>query len=279
MSDSTAPKLSFEVIPSEGYTTLKLVGAFENDSAKALLEQTKTLTEPPVHMIVNCEHSGEITANGIRALVQFQQKLKSVNKQMRLLGVSDPLQKLFKQEGVDKSLKIVPSLRSALVEFGLVTARTLDVNFINPFLLATVNVLEIQASTKAIQGQIYKKTSKDQFNGDISGVIGLISDAFSGSVVITFPKDTFLKIMSRMLGEEVTVINKDIEDGAGELTNIIFGQAKVSLNEKGYGIKTAIPSVISGEGHSVLQMTDGPRVVIPFETDVGKFFVEICLSA
>ncbi len=202
-----------------------------------------------------------------------------MNKEMRFIGVSASVLKQFKLGGVDKRLKVVASLHSALVEFGLVTPRALDVNFINPFLLATVKVLETQASTKATQGPIFKKTSKDQFNGDISGVIGLISDAFSGSVVISFPKETFLKIMSRMLGEEVTSINKEIEDGAGELTNIIFGQAKVTLNEKGYGIKTAIPTVISGQGHSVTQMTDGPRVVIPFETDVGKFFVEICLSA
>lgn len=278
MEGSNAHKLSYELVQSEGYTTLKLVGPLEPESAKALLETSFALIEPPVHVVVNCEDTAEISPSGVRALMQLQQKLKQKNRQIRLVGAGEKILKFLKQEGVEKSLRAVLTLRSALVDFGLVTPLSLDVNFINPFLLATLNVLEKQASTKAVQGQIYKKDPKEKFNGDISGVIGLVSEAFSGSVVISFPKDTFLKIMSRMLGEELTVINKDIEDGAGELTNIIFGQAKISLNEKGYGIKTAIPSVISGEGHSVLQMTDGPRVVIPFETDVGKFFVEICIS-
>lgn len=58
-----------------------------------------------------------------------------------------------------------------------------------------------------------------------------------------------------------------------------FGQAKVILNEKGYGIKTAIPSVVSGRNHSLETLTKGPIVVVPFESSKGNFFVEICLSA
>ena len=81
-----------------------------------------------------------------------------------------------------------------------------------------------------------------------------------------------------MLGEEYQEISKDIIDGAGELTNMIFGQAKVTLNQKGYGIQTAIPSVISGKNHSLSALTKGPIVVIPFSTEAGPFFIEICVS-
>ena len=43
--------------------------------------------------------------------------------------------------------------------------------------------------------------------------------------------------------------------------------------------KTAIPSVVCGHGHSVQGVTSGPVVVVPFETDAGPFFIEICMSA
>jgi len=154
----------------------------------------------------------------------------------------------------------------------------LDVEFINPFLSATLKVLEIQASTKATAGTIEIKGQKQNPPCAISGIIGITAEAFNGSVVIGFPKETFLGIMSRMLGEEYTSFNKDIIDGAGELTNIIFGQAKVALNEKGFGIKMAIPSVISGTGIEVHGVTKGPIVVVPFKTDLGPFFIEISLS-
>lgn len=158
-------------------------------------------------------------------------------------------------------------------------AKKLDVNFVNPFLEATMKTLETQCSTKAVPGQIFMKTRGDKFSGDISGVIGLVTDVFTGSVVISFPATTFLPIMTRMLGEECTEINDMIRDGAGELTNIIFGQAKIVLNKQGFGIKTALPSVIAGADHSVVPMTNGPRIAVPFETDVGPFSIEICLSA
>ena len=154
----------------------------------------------------------------------------------------------------------------------------IDINFVNPFLAATLNVLKIQASVTAEPGKVYLKKPDDELKGDVSGIIGIVSDAFNGSVVISFPEKTFLKVMSNMLGEEYKELSKDILDGAGEITNMIFGQAKVTLNDRGYGIKIALPQVVSGKGHSLSSMSKGPTVVIPFTSDAGDFFVEISLS-
>ena len=81
-----------------------------------------------------------------------------------------------------------------------------------------------------------------------------------------------------MLGEPITEINQDIKDGAGELTNMIFRQAKVALNQKDYGLKAAIPSVITGKNHSIKSLTSGPWVMISFQTDIGELYIEICTS-
>jgi chemotaxis protein CheX len=154
----------------------------------------------------------------------------------------------------------------------------IDINFVNPFLGATLNVLKVQASVEAQPGKIALKQPGETFRGDVSGVIGIVSEAFKGSVVISFPEQTFLKVMSNMLGEDYTKISQDIVDGAGEITNMIFGQAKIVLNERGYGIQIALPQVISGKNHSLSTKSKGPTVIIPFTSTVGEFFVEICLS-
>ena len=153
-----------------------------------------------------------------------------------------------------------------------------DINFVNPFLAATLNVLKVQAGIAAEPGKVFVKKDSDSMSGDVSGVIGIVSDSFNGTVVITFPEKTFLNVMSGMLGEELTELNKDLVDGAGEITNMIFGQAKVSLNDRGYGIKMALPTVISGKNHSLSALSKGPMVVVPFKSSAGDFFVEICLS-
>lgn len=155
----------------------------------------------------------------------------------------------------------------------------IDINFVNPFLAATLHVLKVQANIEATPGKVFlKKDSSTHLSGDVSGVIGIVSDTFNGSVVISFPEGTFLNVMSSMLGEECKELSKDILDGAGEITNMIFGQAKITLNDRGYGIKIALPTVVSGKGHSLSGMTKGPTVIIPFTSPAGNFFVEICLS-
>lgn len=161
---------------------------------------------------------------------------------------------------------------------GMISKKALDVGFVNPFIDATVKVLGTQANTKSTAGKIYVRKRGEKFSGDISGVIGLVCDAFNGSVVISFPEKTFLEIVSRIFGEKHLTITREIEDGAAELTNIIFGQAKIVLNERGYGIKTALPSVVTGKDHSVVPASQGAVVVVPFESDAGAFFIEITTS-
>jgi chemotaxis protein CheX len=272
--------MTLSVAKNSTYTTMSLLGKAQPDNVSELRAHVEDLTSAGAQdLIINCQNLSDLSISWVQVLLQIHQKLKKLNKQIRLINVNDGIATYLKQEGVTNSLRLADNLQTALSEVGLKTPKILDVNFINPFLSATIKVLQTQTQTTAKPGQIYKKDSKEKFLGDISGVIGMVTDAFSGSVVISFPGETFLKIMSRMLQEECTVINKDIEDGAGELTNIIFGQAKVILNEQGFGIKTALPSVITGSDHSILNMSSGPRVVIPFSTDVGDFFIEICTSA
>ncbi len=154
----------------------------------------------------------------------------------------------------------------------------LNTDFIHPFLNATIHILNVQANLPAEPGKAYLKKQNDRLVGDVSGIIGVVSDKFNGSVVISFPETTFLKVMSNMLGESFTELSPEIVDGAGEILNMIFGQAKIVLNEKGYGIKTAIPSVVTGKQLNVSTMTKGPVVVVPFQSGAGDFFVEICLN-
>ena len=275
------PKVTshFEIVENDGFKVLKMNGNLENDSAKTFSESIPSIIgSSAVDIILNFENVSEISGHWLRALLTLHNELKKSNKQMRMIYVSKAVDDFMKREGVNTVLKTQADLRSALAELKLVTKQTLDVNFINPFLNAAIKVLETQASTKVTPGKIYRKEGRGKFIGDISGVIGLVCEAFTGSVVISFPAPTFLKIMSRMLGEECTTMTKDIADGAGELTNMIFGQAKVVLNDKGYGIKTALPSVVTGSDHTILQMSNGPIMVIPFQTDAGDFFIEVCIS-
>ena len=270
----------YSISSSDEYLTVKLIGSCDYNNIKSFrIDISRYLENGIRNIICNCELLTSLSKDWIRELMTIQQTLKTNEKLLRLILVSPDMKKDLKEKGLDTAFKISTNLREALSDFGLVTKKMLDTDFINPFLSATLHVLKVQANVTAENEKIYAKKPGDKFVGDISGVIGIVSESFNGSVIISFPEKTFLNVMGGMLGEVYTEVNKDILDGAGEITNMIFGQAKIVLNEKGYGIKTALPSVVTGKDHSLSTMTKGMIVVVPFKSSAGDFFVEICLSA
>jgi len=152
----------------------------------------------------------------------------------------------------------------------------MDASLINPFISATINVLETMAFIKCKAEKPYLKKD-DVAKGDVTGVIG-ITGASNGTIAVTFEEETILKIVSNMFGEEMTKLNNEVADAVGELTNMISGQARRELEENGKIFEAAIPSVVAGKNHQITHYTDGPKIAIPFTTDGGRFTIEVCLE-
>ena len=150
----------------------------------------------------------------------------------------------------------------------------MNVDYINPFLEGTVNVLKTMAMVDPNPGKPFLKKNATSI-GDISGIIG-ITGATEGSLAVTFSESCILHIVSNMLGEKFTAINADIVDAVGEITNMISGDARRILGEGGLSLEASIPTVIRGKGHIVEHVANSPTIVIPFDTIHGKFTVEVC---
>lgn len=152
----------------------------------------------------------------------------------------------------------------------------LDVNFFNPFIQGTLKTLQIQCQIEANTAKPFIKGTQQQPEFDIAGILGITSKTFNGSLSLLFPETVFIKAMSGMMGEEYTEITKDLQDGAAELLNIIFGTAKTVLNDQGYRIDKAIPSFIRGRDIKASTLAKSSVLVIPFLTQHGEFHLEIC---
>lgn len=152
----------------------------------------------------------------------------------------------------------------------------MDVKIINPFINATLNVLETMAFIKSEAEKPYLK--KDNVaKGDVSGVVGFTGET-NGTVFITFDESCIVKIVSNMFGEQMIEINDEIKDAVGELTNMISGQARRELEEIGEVFQGTIPTVVTGKNHELQTLTKGPRIAIPFKTDSGNFTIEVALE-
>jgi chemotaxis protein CheX len=152
----------------------------------------------------------------------------------------------------------------------------LDTKFFKPFVEGTIKTLEVQCGLKITPEKPFFKDQKPYTEFAIAGVIGINSNAFNGTITLCFPEKVFLGIMEKMLGEKFTEINQDLQDGASELLNIIFGQAKTTLNNQGYTIQKAIPTVVRGTNIITSALSKTRVVVLPFKLDFGEFHVEIC---
>lgn len=114
--------------------------------------------------------------------------------------------------------------------------------------------------------------------GDVSGIITLMQETLNGTFVVTFPKETILEMLGRIYRRQFTEITPSVRSGVGELTNMIYGATKASLNRSGYNFKMARPNVIIGDQHTVLGCSPGPGLLIPFSTPIGDFNVILSLE-
>ena len=153
----------------------------------------------------------------------------------------------------------------------------MNIEFINPFINSISNVIVTMATLEVTPGTAKSKTD-DHAYGDVSGIIGMISDTLKGSMALSFTEPAILEITSRMLGEKVTSIDEMVADCVGEITNMVTGGAKTILAETGHYFDMATPVIVTGKGHDITHRFKGAKVIIPFTIPAGEFFVEICFE-
>jgi chemotaxis protein CheX len=151
----------------------------------------------------------------------------------------------------------------------------MDVRYINPFLNGTIEVIRKMAFVEPTAGKPYVKKDETA-EGDVSGIIGITGDAI-GSLAISFSEPCICGVVNSMLGESYREINKDIFDAVGEITNMISGVARTFLEKDGLIVYAAIPTVVYGRKHYIRHILSSPSIVIPFTTEGGNFFVDVCI--
>jgi chemotaxis protein CheX len=154
--------------------------------------------------------------------------------------------------------------------------RSINVDYINPFIEATINTFQTMVNVVPTREKVFLKGEGEESYG-VSGIIGLAGEA-TGSVVLNFPEQVAIAAVAKFIGEEIKTINSSVVDGVGELTNIIAGDAKNRLMQKGYKFEIGLPKIVTGRNYITAQKTTVPCIVISFTSEMGKFSIEVSLS-
>ena len=150
----------------------------------------------------------------------------------------------------------------------------MNASYINPFIKSIRNVFKTMLATEVTVGKPHIKAD-DTDRPDVSGVIGFSGDA-SGSVVLCFSSEAAVKVASTFAGMDAGLDSEDFADAIGELANMVAGGAKSEF--VGLDITVSLPSVIIGERHKVSRSVAHPRLVIPCETGLDHFVVEVSMK-
>ena len=152
-----------------------------------------------------------------------------------------------------------------------------EMEYLNPFIEGTKNVLKTMASMKAEFKELHFANDFRIF-GDVSGIIGLSGKA-EGTVVITFYWVLARKVISQMMQVEEDKINAElIHDGVGELINMISGSSKKAFVGKPYHFELSLPTVVMGSGHQIGHPEDASIAALIFDMEKSSFVVQVCLK-
>jgi len=158
--------------------------------------------------------------------------------------------------------------------------KTIDVNLLNPFIAAALECLRQMAGAKPERKRVFIKTDPTM-HGDICGIIGM-TNGITGSCVVSFPDALAKRIVARLLGDnEETISPAMVEDGIGEVANMVAGGAKRKFADTPYRFDITIPTVVHGEPVKLFNPVDTVAIACEFTADPAwpeTFLIEVALK-
>lgn len=116
--------------------------------------------------------------------------------------------------------------------------------------------------------------------GPSEGVLALIGLAgtWAGSGTFSCSAEMARKISSSLLMAEYESINDEVLDAIGEVTNMVLGNVKTSLEEKLGPMGLSIPTVVYGRNFTTRSMAKASWSVVPFKLGGETIKVHLCLA-
>ncbi len=153
----------------------------------------------------------------------------------------------------------------------------MKVEHINPFIESVYELFSTMLDSRAKRGKV-KIADEEVDPHEITALIGLSGPA-RGTVAVSFPESTVLRIASQLSGMEIHQFDEMVTDALGEMVNIIAGGAKARLhggNKK--PINLSLPNVVRGVNYMVEYPTETTWLDIPFESEFGAFVLRVTFA-
>ncbi len=128
----------------------------------------------------------------------------------------------------------------------------------------------------SISEQFVEEPGKGLTMGVI-GIIGLVGD-WTGTAVISCSSPLACKIAGTLFMQEYSSVTDDVLDAVAEMTNMIIGNLKNSLESRLGQMGLSIPAVVFGRNFATRRSGKESWYVIQFQVDNEPFEVQLCLA-
>lgn len=151
----------------------------------------------------------------------------------------------------------------------------MKIEHINPFIESVYDLFTTMLSATIQRGDV--GVTRDPTDPDsVMALIGLSGPA-RGMVSLSFPGETAIKMVNRLLSIEATEMDDTVADAVAEIVNIVAGgaKAKFPLEEGSPPIDLSLPTVVRGQNFNVDYPSDSVWLEVPFTSELGPFFLRV----
>jgi len=150
----------------------------------------------------------------------------------------------------------------------------IDVFIINALMDSLFKIFSTMVRLK-IQAGIPEPKQDNVSRGVVSALTSMQAEGVNGSVSLSLSLPAIRQISLGLLDHEISSVNKEALDLAGELTNMLVGGAKRILSEQGFDFDMQSPQLLQGEGHKIIHHFAGQTVLLPIKINDDEFFIEL----
>lgn len=143
----------------------------------------------------------------------------------------------------------------------------LNVEYINPFLMAATSILRDACQMEMKIGKPYVKTT--EFDNDSVLIMIGVTGEMRGQVIISMHLNKALEVASKMMmGMPVAALDEMSTSAISELGNMIMGNAATILSTKGIGIDITPPTLCRGNVQFLQNYTKNICIPLSYNDEV-----------
>ena len=208
-------------------------------------------------------------------LVTAETDPASIQEVIRL-GVSNYLPKTFRPDDLKRILEATWNKRP--VEFTVPSAEPTSASFIDEVKEAVSATFTKMLRTEAHSKASFVRGERSLIPAEVAAVAAFRTSQFHGSIILGLSKATYMSLMARYYSADAKKQDFETRDGAAEILNVILGKMKITLTTMDPAMEKTIPSTMPGVQVRALPSFEKRSTVLPYDTEVGPFYVEVMLS-